>query len=337
MKSSANGLVIVALILLSITAFAQQQLSQESLRQVGSDKSTVNNSITSATGHVAGDPLSVDAARSTELRIGVGDLLKISVLGAPEFDQEVRVNNSGDIVVALIGAVRVAGVTTEEARETIRARLTEGAYFADPQVSVFTKEYATQGISVLGEVQKPGVYPVLGPRRLFDALSLAGGTTPKAGRVINISHRDQPNAAETVSLSRDSSENMKANVEVLPGDTIVVSKAGVVYVVGAVRLPTGIVLENGGSITVLQAIAVAGGVNPTAALNGAKIIRKSPEGPSETPLKLKKIFAAKAPDLTLQAEDIVFVPQSTGKRAAGMAAESVVRIASAIASYSVFY
>ncbi len=130
---------------------------------------------------------------------------------------------------------------------------------------------------------------------------------------------------------------MKANVEVLPGDTIVVSKAGVVYVVGAVHLPTGIVLENGGNITVLQAIAVAGGVNPTAALNSAKIIRKGPEGPTETPIQLKKILAAKAPDLTLQAEDIVFVPQSAGKKTAGVIAESAVRIASSIAAYSVFY
>lgn len=339
MKSFAKrpGLVVLALVLFAATAFAQQRLSQESPAQVSSE--TIGNVgiPPTTTNEVATSTLPVDATNSTELRIGVGDLLKISVLGAPEFDQEARVDGAGNISIALAGTVHVAGLTPEQAREAVRARLTEGAYFADPQVSVFTKEYATQGISVLGEVQKPGVYPILGPRRLFDALSLAGGTTLKAGRIVNISHRDQPNATHTVTLARDPSENMKANVEVLPGDTIVVSKAGVVYVVGAVRLPTGIVLENGGNITVLQAVAVAGGVNPTAALNSARIIRKSPEGPTETPLQLKKILAAKAPDLTLQAEDIVFVPQSTGKKAAGVIAESAVRIASSIAAYAVFY
>lgn len=340
MKSFAKtaGLAVLALLLLPVTAaIAQQRLTQETPAQVSADKTAVTLGTAPTSTEVAAPTLSADTASTNDLRIGVGDLLKISVLGAPEFDQEVRVDSKGNIAVALAGAVRVAGLTTEEARGTLQARLKEGAYFADPQVSIFTKEYATQGISVLGEVQKPGVYPVLGPRRLFDAISLAGGTTLKAGRIVNISHRDQPNASNTVTMSRDPSENMKANVEVLPGDTIVVSKAGVVYVVGSVRLPTGIVLENGGNITVLQAIAVAGGVNPTAALNSAKIIRKSPEGPTETPIQLKKILAAKAPDLTLQPEDIVFVPQSAGKKAAGVVAESAVRIASSIAAYSVFY
>ncbi len=339
MKSLAkkSGLCVLAVMLSAVLTIAQQRISAGTDAQIPSDKPAVVETPPVATGDTVVATSPADAGSNTELRIGSGDLLKIGVLGAPEFDQEVRVDGDGNINVALAGTFRVAGLTPEQARQTIRTRLVDGAYFADPQVSVFVKEYATQGISVLGEVQKPGVYPLLGPRRLFDALSLAGGTTPKAGRVINISHRDQPNSVSTVTLSREPVENMKANVEVFPGDTVVVSRAGVVYVVGAVRLPTGIIMENGGSITVLQAIAVAGGTNPTAALNGAKVIRRVPEGPKEIPIQLKKILAAKAPDMTLQAEDIVFVPQSAGKRAAGVAAESVVRIASAIASYSIFY
>ena len=195
------------------------------------------------------------------LTIGIGDLLKISVMGAPEYDQDVRVAGSGDIVIGLVGRVHVAGQTTEQAQALIRKRLVDGGYFADPQVSVFEKEFATQGVSVLGEVQKPGVYPVTGPRRLFDVLSLAGGTTPKAGQVVTISSRDKVKTLQMVSFSTDPQKNMAANVDILPGDTVVVSKAGIVYVVGDVKRPMGVVMENGGHITVLQALATAEGAN----------------------------------------------------------------------------
>lgn len=116
-----------------------------------------------------------------------------------------------------------------------------------------------------------------------------------------------------------------------------VTKAGMVYVVGAVKTATGIVLENSGGITVLQALATAGGTMPTAALNGAKIIRKNSSGPVEVPLQLKKILAAKSPDVKLQAEDILFVPNSTGKTAGGIALEAGLRLATTVAAYAVFY
>src|ERR1022692_912238 len=268
-----------------------------------------------------------------DMMIGIGDLLKISVLGAPEYDQDVRVAGNGDIVIGLVGRVHVAGQTTEQAQALIRKRLMDGAYFSDPQVAVLEKEFATQGVSVLGEVQKPGVYPLTGPRRLFDVLSLAGGTTPKAGQVVSISHRNEPKSLRTVAMSNDPSKNIDADVEILPGDTVVVTKAGIVYVVGAVRTSTGIVLENSGGITVLQAIATAGGTNATASLNGTKIIRKSPTGPVEIPIQLKKILAAKSPDVKLEAEDILFVPSSAGKTAAGMALDAGLRLATTVAAY----
>ena len=139
--------------------------------------------------------------------IGIGDLLKISVLGAQDYDQDVRVAGSGDIVIGLVGRVHVAGQTTEQAQALIRKRLMDGGYFADPQVAVFEKEFATQGVSVLGEVQKPGVYPVTGPRRLFDVLSLAGGTTPKAGQVVTVSSRDNIKPLRSVTFSSDPKKN----------------------------------------------------------------------------------------------------------------------------------
>jgi polysaccharide biosynthesis/export protein len=185
----------------------------------------------------------------------------------------------------------------------------------------------------LGEVLKPSVYPLLGPRTLFDVLSLAGGTTPKAGQVITISHRDHPRELRTVFLSNDPAKSAEANVEIFPGDTIVVSKAGIVYVVGEVRKPSGVVMENGTQMTVLQAIAMAEGTNPTASLNNAKLIRKTPNGPQETPLQLKKILAAESPDIHLQADDIIFVPNSSAKSAGKRGLEAVIQMATGLAIY----
>jgi len=128
---------------------------------------------------------------------------------------------------------------------------------------------------------------------------------------------------------------MENNVTVEPGDTILVSKAGVVYVVGDVHLPGGFVMENGNDITVLKAIALAQGTNPNASLNGAKLIRKTPEGSKEVPLPLKQIFASKAPDPQLQPDDVIFVPSSAGKSAAKRGAEAILQMATGVAIWRI--
>ena len=217
----------------------------------------------------------------------------------------------------------------------IAKKLADGGFYTHPQVSVFAKEYATQGVSVLGEVQKPGVYPLLGSRRLFDVLSMAGGTSQKAGRIVSVTHRDHPESPRSLMLSNDANESAKSNVEVFAGDTIVVSRAGVVYVVGDVHKPSGVVMDNGTDMTVLQAIAMAEGTNPTAKLNNAKLIRKTPNGPQEMPLALKDMLASKAPDIRLQAEDIIFVPNSAAKTAGRRTLEAIIQTATGLAIYGV--
>lgn len=279
---------------------------------------------------VAGSP----SAPSGEVLIGAGDLLKVGVVGAADFDQEVRVASNGDAGLALIGNVHLAGLSVDQASQVIRKRLLDGKYFADPQVTVFQKEYATQGVAVLGEVQRPGVYPLIGPHRLFDLLSQAGGTTPKAGELVTITRQNQPQSPQNVMMSADPNKNNEANVEMHPGDTVVISKAGIVYVVGDVHRPSGFVMESHG-MTVLQALAMAEGANPTAALNAAKIIRPTANGPAQIPIELKKMLAAKAPDMRLQAEDILFVPGSAAKNVGMRTLQSIVNIASGVAVYRI--
>jgi polysaccharide biosynthesis/export protein len=178
-------------------------------------------------------------------------------------------------------------------------------------------ESVAQGISVLGEVNKPGVYPAVSSHKLFDMISAAGGTTPKAGPDILITHRNEPNNVRKITWSNEPDKQRDANVDVFPGDTILVTKGPMVYVVGDVKLPGGFIIDKSDGLTVLQALAMAQGTNPTASLAHAKIIRKISDGPEQTPINLKQILMGRAEDLKLNAGDILLVPTATSRMEPG--------------------
>jgi polysaccharide biosynthesis/export protein len=273
-----------------------------------------------------------DNDQTAELMIANGDLLEISVFGTDfscgndKSGCEARVSASGKITLPLISAVKVAGLTVAQAEQEVAARLSQGGFYNDPQVTIIQKEYSTQGISVMGEVQKPGIYPLLGSHTLLQAISAAGGSTVKAGNDVAIIRSNEYQHA-------DISSPTGSRVSLRPGDTIVVSKAGIVYVVGDVRQPTGVVMDNTG-LTVLQAIAMAQGTNVTASLDKAKLIRYTPQGRNEIAIPLRKILSNKAKDLELQAEDILFVPNSVAKSATRRGLEAALQAATGVVIYS---
>ena len=271
------------------------------------------------------------------IRIGPGDLLDVSIYGVSDYHQDVRVNESGDVDLPLIGSLRLQGATVQEAQEMITSSLVAGGYFRDPHVMLLIKEFASEGVSMLGEVVKPGVYPMVGTKRLFDLISQAGGFTPKAGNEVTITHRDQPNDPRTIKLADEPGKSMQNNVEIDPGDTIVISKAGVVYVVGDVGRPGGFVMENDQPMTVLQAIAMAAGTNRTAALNSARIVRRTPTGLTEVKIPLKQIMAAKTSDMPMLADDILFVPGSAARNVMTRSMESIFQIATSAAIYGAHF
>jgi polysaccharide export outer membrane protein len=271
---------------------------------------------------------------ASPLRLGTGDLIEISVYNVPELSTRARVSSAGEIYLPLVDYVHIAGLTADQAQALVQRRLSDGGFVKNPHVSVFVQEYASQAASVLGEVARPGIYPVLGQPRLFDVISAAGGFTEKAGQSIVVTHRSQPDKSVSVPLARNATDSPEGNIPVFPGDTIVVRKADVVYVVGEVGRPSGFLMD-GGHLTVLQAIALAGGTTRTAKLGGAKILRKGPAGISETPVELKKILQAKAPDLAMQADDILFVPTSAAKAAAGRTMDAVFQTAGALSIVAV--
>jgi polysaccharide biosynthesis/export protein len=278
-------------------------------------------------------PAETDLSRD-KLRIGSGDLLEVSVYGVSDFKQEGRVAESGEITLPLVGTLHLGGLTIDEAQANVSQALVTGGYFRDPHVTVLIKDFASQGISVMGEVEKPGVYPVMSTRRLYDLISLAGGFTPKAGKTVTITHRDDPTKSDSIRLTNDPAKSMASNITVYPGDTIVVSKAGIVYVVGDVVRPGGYIMENGEKMTVLQAIAMAQGVNRTAAVGKARLIRRASGKPEEVSVQLKGIMAAKADDLDLMPEDILFIPGSMARNAMRRGLESALQIATSAAIYA---
>ncbi len=265
--------------------------------------------------------------KAPSLRLGVGDLVEMTVYDVPDLTGKTRISSTGDLYCALIGPTHVAGLTTEEAAKLIQERLS--AFLKDPYVSLFVTEYASQGASLLGEVAKPGVYPVMGEQHLFDLISAAGGLSERAGQSMTLTHRSDPDQPITLPLSRNLSDHPESNVKVFPGDTLVVSKADIVYVVGDVAHPSGL-LMNANGITVLEAVAMAGGTGRTAKLNSTKILHKGPGGMTETPVQLKKILRAQAPDLSLQANDILVVPSSAGKILAGRTLEAAMQAATLV-------
>ena len=267
---------------------------------------------------------------SSMLKLGAGDLLEVGVYNVPELNTKARVGNSGDVYLPLIDYVHVADLTLEEAQTLIEKRLVDGGFVRNAHVTVFLDESASQGVTILGEVARPGIYPAIGDRKLYDLVSAAGGFTPSAGRKVSIIRQRNQAGTITVTLPRNLADDLQDNIEILPGDTITVPRAPIIYVVGDVGHPTGLLIDNG-NLTVLQALALAGGPNHTAKIGSTRIIRKGPEGMTETKVPLKKMLEAKAPDINLEADDILFVPLSGARVAGGQALQAAISAATGIA------
>ena len=267
--------------------------------------------------------------------VSSGDLLEVSVYGVPDLTQKTRVNGDGDINLPLVNSVRVGGLHLEDAQSKIEQALREGNYVKNPHVTLLVTEYGS-GAEVLGEVARPGIYPVLGSRRLLDILSAAGGTTSNAGRAVTIANRAN-RAQRTVLLSNDPEKAMEADVFVYQGETVFVSRAGVIYVVGEVLQPSGFVMENKTEYTALRAMAMAHGPTKLAKLSQATIVRRAGDGVQQIPVPLDKIVQSKAPDVKLQPEDILYVPTNKGKVVATQAIQIAISLATTAALYSIWH
>jgi polysaccharide biosynthesis/export protein len=262
------------------------------------------------------------------LLIGPGDMLHVQVLDTPELDQHPRVTDGGEIPLIGVGDLNVAGLTPAAAAAKIRERLIAKHYMNHPDVTVTVEQYATQSVSVLGQVKLPGAYGITAPRSILSIIAMAGGLTDSADFNITIQRRDASQPPASYTLSNDARTAIADEVQVFPGDTVVVPKAGIAYVLGDVRKPGGFVMQNNHSqLTALQAVALAGGTAPSAVPSHAKLIRKAPDGGhQEIALNFSDMQKGKSPDLQLQPDDVLYIPfsylRNIGSNASGIVAST---------------
>jgi polysaccharide export outer membrane protein len=241
-----------------------------------------------------------------ELRLEAGDLLTVKVLGPGDYVTTPRIEADGTADIALVGVVHLAGLTLTQAQELIAKDLTAAQMFRNPQVVISVTEGPNASVAVIGEVH--AVVPLLGQRRLLDVLAAAGGLPPTASHVITI---DRPGSALpiTVDIGTDPARSSLSNIPIFPGDTIIVSRVGVVYVLGAFKTQGLIPLSGNTPLTLLQVSALSGGAAFEARNNDLRIIRTIGNKRTLVKVDYKKILNGSDPD------DIVFLPSNTLKAA----------------------
>jgi polysaccharide export outer membrane protein len=250
-------------------------------------------------------------AQNESLLIGRGDLLHVQVYDTPEMEQHARVTDSGSIPFSYLGTVSVSGLTPAQAAEQIEHRLVAAGVMLHPDVTVRVETYATQNASVMGQVQKPGSYEIDTGRKLVEVLAIAGGLTDIADRHITIQRFGAAQQKVEYYYSNSAPTALSGDPMVYPGDTVIVPKAAVVYVLGDVSKPGGYPIStNNSTMTVLQAIALAGYANHTAAVGKSKLVRETATGVVEIDLQVNAMQKGKKPDVALLADDVVYVPFS---------------------------
>ena len=250
--------------------------------------------------------------QAESLLIGPGDQLHIQVFETPDLEQHPRVTDAGDAPLMLLGSVHVSGLTPAQAAAMIEQDLINGNFMRRPQVTVTIESFATQNVSVLGEVKQPGSYGIIAPRSVIDVIALAGGLTNIADRSITIERKSDSSRKVNYFLSNNANDAIDSSVLVYPGDKVLVPKAGIVYVLGDVKTPGAYVMSNNSSqLTVLQLVAAAGGTNHSAVPSHARLIRKDgAAGHTDNPLPLSAMQKGKQADLPMRSGDIVYVPFS---------------------------
>ena len=280
-------------------------------------------------------PQARETVTDANIAIGPGDVLDVEVFDTPELSlSAARVADNGDITLPVLGVVQVTGLNLSQAARKIEAALRARGIMLQPHVTVAIVENATQGATLLGEVKADGVYSTGGGRRLLDIIALAGGLAPSAGKIVTIAHRDDPHHPVIIRLVPNALDlGAQRNPVIQPGDTIMVGRAGIIYILGDVAKPGGFLIDNNEHISLIQALTLAGGWKREAALSQARLIRKVPEGHEELKLDLKHVIKGKQADVAVEDGDILYVPSSIGKTVAYRGMEAAITAAQSVAVY----
>jgi polysaccharide export outer membrane protein len=284
---------------------------------------------------------------SPDYVLGAGDQILVHVLNAEEIpDSPVQIDMGGFIRLPVVGRVHVGGLTVSQVEADLAERLK--SYLLHPDVSVFIAEFHSQPVSVIGSVKSPGIHQVQGRKSLVEILSLAGGLDSTAGPNLRITRRldygriplkgaandptGQFSVAEVNLKSILEAKNPEENILIQPYDVISVPRAETVYVMGNVQKAGGYVLTDSSSVSVLQAVSMAGGFDKLARPQNSMILRRTAEGLSraEIPVDLQKILDGKKEDVRMQPDDILFVPNNTPRAAGLRALEAAVQMGTGV-------
>jgi polysaccharide export outer membrane protein len=294
--SALTALALVLFALLAAPAHAQFNGPGPSLSASSTATVTTDRALLFPTAH---DP-----------QLSPGDLISIKVFGQPEYAPDVRLSADGKVLLPFIGAVELNGLTITQAEILLQNDLRKAGIYRDPQVTIDLTEGPNQVATVSGEVHS--LVPIVGSRRLLDVLSVAGGLPPTASHVITISRPGVPEPL-VVDLGTDPLRSEMANVPIFAGDTIIISRIGVVYMIGAFKTAGMIPLTQYSPLTLLQATALSGGLAFQGKFNDLHLIRTEGNHRVVVKVNIKRVMDGRDPDPILQANDIVFLPDSALK------------------------
>jgi len=293
----------------------------------------------------------ITAPRGTELGanlpaqpVGPNDLIAVSVYDAPELSRTVRVGADGFIRLPMIQQpIKAQGLLPAALEVAIVAAIREGKILVDPFVTVTIAEYHSRPISVAGAVKQPVVFQAESPTTLLEAIARAGGLREDAGREILVSQTQTGIDDKAVVMTRRilvrgliDDADPTLNIKLSGGEEIRVPEMGRVYVVGNVKKPGSFPVQDGSETTVLQMVALAEGLTPYTTKEAYIYRREAGGKKNEILVPLEKIMQRKAPDVPLTANDILYIPESKGKRLTGRTVDALIGLTGSAAAALIY-
>lgn len=280
-------------------------------------------------------------------KIGAHDLLSLTVYGAPELSRSIRVSSEGFLRLPMLKqAIRSEGLLPEQLELAICSALVEEQILIDPVVTINIMEYASRPISVAGAVRKPLTFQAVGATTLLDAITRAEGLAAGAGPEILVSRKQPGPDGTPISLVQRipvkgliDAADPELNLRLVGGEEIRVPEAGKVFVVGNIRKPGAYPVDDASDTTVLKMLALSEGLTPFAAKQAFIFRREAGAGGSknEIPIELRAIMDRKSPDVPLQSNDVLYIPDNRGRRVTMSAIERILSFGSATASGTLIF
>ena len=298
---SARGLLGLVVMVLSVMLLPMASQAQYNGQPTNADQANVST---------ATSDQSLLFPSTPDTLLTPGDQITVHLFADPDYNLTVRIGVDGTVLLPLIGTLDLRGLTVSSAEELIARKLEVAGMYRNPQVILQITEGPSSVITVGGEMHS--VLPVVGSRSLYAVIAQAGGLPSGASRIVTVLRGGQSTPI-AVDIGNDPMHGNAANIPIFPGDTVIVSRIGVVYVMGEFRTPGVVSMTNYGPLTLTQVSAQVGGPVYDAKYSELHIIRTNGNHRTVTTLNIKDVLYGKAPDPIMQPNDIVFLPPSTFK------------------------